>query len=344
MNKVEELGDREQAVLQAIVKEYITTGGPIGSSQLARRPDFDLSPATMRNVMADLEELGLLEKPHTSAGRVPTDRGYRFYVDTLLNLRDPTLKDRELIEQGLKSDNGVEETLQDASKLLHFITRHAGVVLAPRPSASLFHRIELIRLKENRILAVLVSQSGQVKNKVFTADFPIDGDELVSASNYLTELLTRAPFEEVRGKIISEMETERALYSQMISKSLRLGYAATHSIASDRVMIEGAGSFLETPEFADFERARSLFRALEEKTKLLSLLDQVQRANEMQIYIGTESEFSSAGDVTVIATPYGTADHVLGTIGVIGPTRMNYQRVIPLVNFTAQVLSKILQQ
>jgi heat-inducible transcriptional repressor len=326
------------------VQEYISTGGPVGSSQLARKAEFDVSSATVRNVMADLEELGLLEKPHTSAGRIPTDRGYRYYVDTMVKLRDPPPKERELIQQGIPRESAVEQVLQEASKVLHALTRHAGVVLTPRPSATVFHRIEFVLLRENRVLAILVGNNGQVQNKVFLVDFPITSEDLVRAANYLNDLLKHLPIEEIRGKILSEMEQERALYDALSAKALRLGRAATDLDVSERVLIEGAGSFLEAPEFSDMERVRGLFKALEEKGKLLDLLDRVQRAREMQIFIGKESDFSSSRDLTVIATPYGSAEQVLGTVGVIGPTRMDYQRIIPLVDFTAQVLSKVLTQ
>lgn len=341
MNTEDLLDDRQREVLRAIVQEYISTGGPVGSSQLARRPDFEVSSATMRNVMADLEELGFLEKPHTSAGRVPTDRGYRFYVDTLVRLREPGQRDRDLIQQNLASETGVEEAVQEASRVLHFITRHAGVVVTPRPAAAVFERIEFVRLRENRVLAVLVSSNGQVLNKAFVVDFPVTSEDLVRAANYLNELLGRAPLEEIRVRIQQELERDRAAYDQVAHKALQLGAAATDINKSERLVIEGTGSILESPEFSDMERARALFRALEEKSKLLELLDRVQRAREMQIFIGSESEFSSASEVSVIASPYGSGDQMLGAVGIIGPTRMNYQRVIPLVNFTAHILSRV---
>jgi heat-inducible transcriptional repressor len=340
------LGEREREVLRAVVQEYIATGGPVGSQQLTRRAEFDVSSATMRNVLADLEALGYLEKPHTSAGRVPTDRGYRFYVDTLVRLKDPGPRERELIEQGFAQEAGVEGTVQEASRILHSLTRHAGVVLTPRAAGTLLQRLEFVRLRENRVLAVLVGAGGQVQNKVLTVEFALSADELVRASNYLSELLREVPLERAHERIRTEMEHEQALYNALTAKALKLGVAATEGEGAslgERVRIEGTGSFLENPEFADVERMRALFRALDEKHKLLALLDRVQRAREMQIFIGTESEFSSAPDVTVIASPYGTRDLVLGTVGVIGPTRMNYQRIIPLVNFTAQVLGRMLE-
>ncbi|SEL29256.1 MULTISPECIES: heat-inducible transcriptional repressor HrcA [Stigmatella] len=342
----DEIGDREKEVLRAVVQEYITTGGPVGSQQLSRKPGFDVSSATLRNVLADLEELGFLEKPHTSAGRVPTDQGYRFYVDTLVRLKEPAPRDRELIHAGLGQEKNVVDMLSEASRVLHSLTRHASVVITPRPGAAVFHRIEFVRLREDRVLAVLVGNGGQVQNKVITVDFPVTSDELLKASNFLSELLREVSLEEARERIRQEMDQEQALYNALTSKALKLGAAATDldTPESERVRIEGTNSFLEQPEFADVERMRALFKMLDEKHKLLQLLDRVQRAREMQIFIGAESEFSAAGEVTVIASPYGSREQVLGTVGVIGPTRMNYQRVIPLVNFTAQVLSRVLGQ
>ncbi len=340
----EELGEREREVLRAVVQEYVASGTPVGSSHLAKLQGFDVSSATLRNVLADLEELGFLEKPHTSAGRVPTDRGYRFYVDSLIKLREPPPKDRELIGQRIPVESAVEAMLQEASRVLNSLTHHAGVVLVPRPSAVVLERIEFVRLKENRVLAVLVGHNGEVHNKALTVDVPLTSEDLIRAGNYLNQLLREVSFERLRERILLEMAQEQAQYDRLQEKALKLGAAATDVDTSERVLIEGTTSLLEMPEFADVERMKALFRALEEKHQLLELLDRVQRGKEMRIFIGTESSFSSAGDVTVIASPYGAEERVLGAVGVIGPTRMNYQRVIPLVNFTAATLSKVLGQ
>jgi heat-inducible transcriptional repressor len=339
----EPLSDRARDVLHAIIREYISTGDPVGSQQLARTSGFEVSSATLRNVMADLEELGYLEKPHTSAGRVPTDRAYRFYVDTLIRLRDPNPRDRDLIQRGITSGAPLEDALQGAGRILHFLTRHAGVVVTPRPTSGTFHRIEFVRLREGRVLAILVDQDGQVHNRPVALDFEMSQEELVRASNYLSELLEKLPLEHVRGRIEQELAQDQAAYDQLVAKALKLGLLATGLPPTEKVFIEGTGSFLEAPEFADVERMRALFRTLEEKTRLVALLDRVQRAREMQIFIGHESDLSPGGDVSLVATPYGPADRSLGTVGIIGPTRMNYQRVIPLVQFTAQVLSSALK-
>jgi heat-inducible transcriptional repressor len=337
----EELGERAREVLSAIVREYIQTGMPVGSHNLRRESGFDVSTATLRNVMADLEALGYLEKPHTSAGRIPTDRGYRFFVDAVVRTREPLPRDRALIEQQLTQENELNEVLEQTSRMLHALSTHAGLVLAPRPAAVLFERIEFVRLRENRVLAILIGRNGEVQNRAVSLDFQVSPEELVRASNYLSELLHESPFEELRGRVVAQLEQEQALYDALSQKALKLGLAASAVGGDERVLIEGKDSFFESREFADLERLRTLFRALEEKGQLLKLLDRVQKANELQIYIGTESEFS--GDVAVIASPYGPAGRVLGAVGVIGPTRMNYQRVIPLVNFTAQVLSRVLE-
>jgi heat-inducible transcriptional repressor len=339
----EPLSDRARDVLHAIIREYISTGGPVGSQQLARTSGFEVSSATLRNVMADLEELGYLEKPHTSAGRVPTDRAYRFYVDTLIRLRDPNPRDRDLIQRGITSGAPLEDALQGAGRILHFLTRHAGVVVTPRPTSGTFHRIEFVRLREGRLLAILVDQDGQVHNRPVALDFEMSQEELVRASNYLSELLERLPLEQVHGRIEQELAQDQAAYDQLVAKALKLGLLATGVPPTEKVFIEGTGSFLEAPEFADIDRMKALFRTLEEKTRLMALLERVQRAREMQIFIGHESDLSPGGDVSLVATPYGPADRSLGTVGVIGPTRMNYQRVIPLVQFTAQVLSSALK-
>ena len=342
----DELDDRARDVLRAVVQEFIASGDPVGSQQLTRRGEFEVSPATMRNVLSELEALGYLEKPHTSAGRIPTNQGYRFFVDSLLQLKSPSAADQQLIESGLSTAGaGVEERMQEAGKVLHLLSHHAGVVLIPRPSAGTLQRIEFVRLGDDRALAILVGQGGAVQNKLVMLDRPVSTEELVHASNYLNELLRSAgSIEDVRSRILQELETQRTQYDEVVARALKLGAAATDVSSAERVVIEGTGSFLEAPEFADdVRRMRALFKALDEKHKLLSLLDRVQRAREMQIFIGAESEFGSQGDVTVIASPYGTDDQVLGTVGVIGPTRLDYQRVIPLVNFTARVLSRVLK-
>ncbi len=339
----DDLDDRARDVLRAVVQEFISSGEPVGSQHLTRRGEFEVSPATMRNVLAELEAQGFLEKPHTSAGRVPTDAGYRFFVDSLLQLKSPATADQQLIESALSG--AVEDRVQEAGRLLHQLSHHAGVVLIPRPSAGTLTRIELLRLGDDRALAILVGAGGKVQNKLLALDAPASQDELTRAANYLNELLKQtATIEEVRSRILQELDAQRMQYDELTARALKLGAQATDVSSAERVVIEGTGSFLDSREFADdVRRMRALFKELDDKHRLLALLDRVQRAREMQIFIGAESEFGSHGDVTLIATPWTADGEVLGTVGVIGPTRLDYQRVIPLVNFTAKVLSRVLK-
>lgn len=337
----EELGERAREVLGAIIHEYIRNGQPVASGALLRANGFDVSAATLRNVMADLEALGYLGKPHTSAGRIPTDRGYRFYVDTLVRMREPLPKERQMIEAGLSAEG--TPALEEAGRMLHALSHCAGLVLAPRPSGAALERIEFIRLREDRVLAILVGAGGEVQNRAFTVDFPITPEELTRASNYLSELLANAPLEEVRSRIAAERAQEQSRWDALVAKSLDLGWAASAPLAEDPVRIQGTGAMLEGDEFQDVMRIRAILRALEEKSQLVALLDRVCAAKELQIFIGTENPLTSAGEVTVIASPYGSGGRALGAVGVIGPMRMNYQRLIPLVSFTAQVLGRVLE-
>src|SRR5690606_18238733 len=336
------LSARARDVLRTVIQEHIQTGEPVGSQQLARTGAFDVSSATLRSVLADLEALGMIGKPHTSAGRVPTDLGYRYYGDSRVNLSEPAAKDRALIRERINREGDLEALLGDTGRVLHALTQHAVVVLTPRPAAAIIERVEFLRLREDRVLAVLVSKDGQVLNKVITVDFPVTSDELLRASNYLSSLLGQASLEEAHGRVRRELEQERAAYDALARKALALGEAATDVSHTEKVLIEGTGSLLDAHD-ADLERMRALFRALGEKQQLLALLERVQRARELQIFIGSESSFSATGDVSVVAVPYVRDDVVLGTVGVLGPTRMNYPRVIPLVNFTARALSQGLQ-
>ncbi|MFN7131899.1 MAG: heat-inducible transcriptional repressor HrcA [Myxococcales bacterium] len=338
----DELGNREREVLRAVIREYVATGEPVGSAAIAA--DIATSSATVRNVMADLEELGYLEKPHTSAGRVPTDRGYRYFVDALVQLKQPSRNERDLIEQRLPQIAGPDELLRETSRLLSSLSHHAAVVTTPALTQSLLRRIEFVKLREGRVLAVLVSDSGLIQNRLLTVDFPVSAEELIRAGNYLSELLSAGTLEAVRERISADLAREQSELDALMRKALSLGQQALGG--ADRpqkeVHIEGQGSLLEAPEFSDVARIRALFRALEEKTKLLAVLDHTLTAGEIKIFIGTETEFSADTGVSVVAAPYVTEAGVVGCLGVIGPTRMNYSRVISLVDYTARVVSKVL--
>jgi heat-inducible transcriptional repressor len=344
MAAVPELGRREREILRAIVQDYIGTGEPIASQPLLARHELDCSPATVRNVMADLEALGFLEKPHTSAGRVPTHLGYRLYVDTLLKMRAPAPAERERIEKTTHETMGVDAVLEHTAELLHSLSHHAGVVSTPRPRVDPLRQMEFVRLRDDRCLAVFVSEAGIVTNKVLQLEFHLSTAELTRAANYLNEKLQGTPLSGLREVILAEMRADKTAVDTLIEKALTLAeqsFAAEGVPAS--VLVEGETSFLDAPEFADVSKARTLLKAFAEKDRILRVLDKAMNAGEVQIFIGAESELASLPDVSVVVAPYGRGDAILGTLAVIGPTRMNYARVIPLVDLTARELSRALK-
>ena len=340
-----ELGKREREILRAIVHDYIHSGDPVASRPLLQRHDLECSPATVRSVMADLEALGYLEKPHASSGRIPTERGYRLFVDALLKIRSPSLSDRERIEKLAHQAPGVEALLEGTAELLHALSRHAGVVTTPRPLADPTRHVEFVRLRENRVLTVFVSQAGLVTNKLVQVDFDMEPSELERAAGYLNEKLDRVPLHGLRQAILDDMRADQSTLHGLLAQALRLAeQALPPPPGGGEVLVDGEESFLDAPEFADVQKARALLRAFAEKDRILRVLDRVLGAQEVQIFIGAESEFAAVPDVSVIAAPYGRGGQVLGTLAVVGPTRMNYARVIPLVDLTAREISRVLSE
>jgi len=341
-----ELDRREREILRALVQDYIQTGEPVASQPLLARHELECSPATIRSVMADLEALGFLEKPHASSGRIPTARGYRLYVDTLLKVRPPSAQDRDRIERLAHDAPDVSSLLEGTADLLHALSHHAGVVTTPRPKADPVRQIEFVRLRENRVLAVFVSAAGIVTNKLVQLEFPLEPSELEQAANYLNEKLKALGDEPelaaVRERILSEMRADQSALHDLLQKALSLAEQALPALPRENVLVDGEESFLDAPEFTDVKKARALLRAFAEKDRILRVLDRVLTSEEVQIFIGAESEFASVPDVSVIAAPYGLNDRVLGTLAVVGPTRMNYARVIPLVDLTARHISRAL--
>ncbi|WP_432823215.1 heat-inducible transcriptional repressor HrcA [Trichloromonas sp.] len=340
----EELNERSRRILEAIVEDYIGTAEPIGSRAVTRRHQLGLSPATVRNVMADLEEMGYIVSPHTSAGRVPTDKGYRFYVDTLLQVGqlDPQQKSR--IEQYYRLDGlRVEERLREAGKVLSAISSYAGVVMIPRFTSTVFRHIEFLKLSQGKILVVFVSRSGLVQNKVIETDPPLSQHELEQVSNYLNQTLTGLSIQDIKAKIVRDMAEEKATYDQLLRRALELSREALCEEIGGQVFIEGACNILEQSEFKDLERMKRLFRAFEQKSLLVELLDKSQHAKGVQIFIGSESEYSEIEGCSLITASYSSSRGTIGTLGVIGPSRMNYSQVIPVVDYTARLVSQVLE-
>lgn len=332
---------RDQAILKAIVQDYIVTAAPVSSRTVVRRHGLKVSAATVRNVMADLAELGLITQPHTSAGRVPTDLGYRLYVDTLLSTQGPSAAERQLITAP-QADQGVEGLLASSSRLLSGLTHHVGMVSAPCLGETTLEHIELVRLDHHRILAILVSGSNYVQNRIVRTDRDVSEAELTRISRHLNEQFHGLTLEAVRERAARELHRTREVYYHLITEAVRDEQLAPDS-ATHLLFLEGASALLDEPEFDDIDRARELLAALEERHDLLTLLDRVVEAQGVQVFIGAETHLGKSVDCSVVAAKYHIEGRVLGAVGVIGPRRMDYARIIPLVELTSQAVERKLQ-
>jgi len=335
-----DMDDRAKALLKALVERYIADGQPVGSRTLSKV--FDLSPATIRNVMADLEDLGLIHSPHTSAGRVPTPRGYRMFVDSLLAVRPYELSpDVQITERLPAAEPG--RAVMAAATLLSNLSQFAGVVLTPKRT-QVFRHIEFIRLSDKRVLLIIVTPNGDVQNRILFVSREFSESELLEASNFFNRHFSGKSFQQVRASLADELATLRTDISRLMQQAVDAGIGTPDDI-DDSVVITGEGKLLGVSEMtADMDRLRRLFALFEQKTDLLHLLDVSSRAQGVQIYIGGDSRLVPLEDVSVITAPYGFDGQVIGTLGVIGPSRMAYERVIPIVDITARMLSNALGQ
>jgi heat-inducible transcriptional repressor len=344
---VTELSKRDQQVLEAVVTDYIQTGEPVGSRIISRRYGLNVSSATVRNVMSDLEEMGLLQQPHTSAGRIPTEKGLRFYLDSLMHFKDLETQERDLIRQAfLEARTDVRELLRRTSKVLSRFCMQAGVVLWPRLALSRLKHIEFIRLRAHQIMVILISKSGLIHNQVLFWEDDISQYDLDGYGRYLNELLQDLPLGEVKLRILDEMRKEKALFDQLYSRALAMTQQAVQStLDNSDVYIEGQTNLLKSPEFAPVERMRQILEAFEDKSRIIRLLDMtLETSSEVQITLGPESEHDDLKAISLISSPYRRGNTLLGVLGVIGPMRMDYSRIIPVVQFTAELLSELLEE
>ncbi|OWT56813.1 heat-inducible transcriptional repressor HrcA [Candidimonas nitroreducens] len=331
------MDDRANALLKALIERYIADGQPVGSRTLSKM--FDLSPATIRNVMADLEELGLIHSPHTSAGRVPTPRGYRMFVDRLLAVQRFEVLEPSRIREMLPASEPTR-AVNAAAALLSNLSQFAGVVLAPK-RAQVFRQIEFIRLSDRRVLLIIVTPDGDVQNRILFMPRDYQDQELLEASNFFNAHFGGMSFDQVRLTLAGELSTLQADISRLMQAAVEAGTAQDDS--DDTVVISGERKLLDISDIAsDMDRLRRMFALFEKKTELLQLLDASSRAQGVQIYIGGDSQLVPLEDVSVITAPYGVDGKVVGTLGVIGPSRMAYERVIPIVDITARLLSNAL--
>ncbi len=335
------LNERAQTLLKTLIERYIAEGQPVGSRALSRYSGLELSPASIRNIMADLEEMGFISSPHTSAGRVPTPRGYRFFVDTLLTVRPLAKVEISQLEGQIQAGT-IEQMLSSASQILSDLTNFAGVVLAPKRRSVVFRHLEFLSLGEKRVLLIIVTPDGDVQNRILFTDRAYSATELTEATNFVNQHYAGLEFDEIRVRIREELRALHADMSGLMTAALEAGSEAMAG-SQDNVVISGEGHLLDVEDLSsNMARLRQLFGLFEKKTELLRLLDLSSRANGVQIFIGNESGLVPLDECSVVTAPYEADGQVVGTVGVIGPTRMAYERVIPIVDITAKLLSSAL--
>ncbi|MFZ6756865.1 heat-inducible transcriptional repressor HrcA [Undibacterium sp. Ji50W] len=338
-----QLDIRAQTLLKALVERYIADGQPVGSRALSKISGLELSPATIRNVMADLEEMGFVASPHTSAGRIPTPRGYRVFVDKLLTVQ-------EINEVGLESrlqagmlSQPPQKLIANAAQILSSLSQFAGVVMTPR-TESIFQQVEFLRLSEKRILLVVVSPTGDVHNRLLLTDVDYNQGQLVHAANYLNQNFGGLSFSDARTRINSELRQLQNDMTRLMQAAVEAGSNAMDE-QNDEVVISGERNLLNVQDLSsNMSSLRKLFDMFEQKSSLMQLLDVSSKATGVQIFIGGESQLVPMEEMSIVTAPYEVNGKIVGTLGVIGPTRMAYERVIPIVDITAKLLSNALSQ
>jgi heat-inducible transcriptional repressor len=343
-----QLNERSREIFRQIVESYLATGEPVGSRNLSRILPMTLSPASVRNVMSDLEQLGLVYAPHTSAGRLPTEIGLRFFVDALMQIGDLTAQDRRAIEaQVATSGHGksVEAVLTEASGLLSGLSRAAGVVLSAKTNPRLKH-VEFVQLDPERAMVILVGEDGQVENRVLNLPIGLPASALVEAGNYVNARIRGRTLEEVKAEIARTLKEGEAELDALTQRIVAAGLASWSGGDSDerKLIVRGQAHLLEDLKaLDDLERVRLLFDDLETRREVIDLLGRAQQAEGVRVFIGSENKlFSLSGSSTIVAPYHDASGHIVGVLGVIGPTRLNYARIVPMVDYTAKVVSKLL--
>ena len=339
------LDERAQTLLRIIVDRYIRDGQPVGSRTLSRESGLDLSPATIRNIVADLEELGFVSSPHTSAGRVPTSKGYRFFVDTLIKFTPPKGDELLRFSQGLNEVSGDPQALAvSVSNLLSAVTSLAGIVTVPRRAQTAVRQIEFLPLSGRRVLAILVVNDREVQNKILNVHRDFGADELRRASNYLNDQFGGQSLPQVRELLLGELQNTRASMNALMVDAIEMARQVfPQSEPEPEFVVAGETNLMGINQVADVETLKGLFEAFGRQRDILHLLDQSMRAEGVQIFIGHESGYQLLDSYSIVAAPFATEDDTMGVLGVIGPTRMAYERVIPIVDVTAKLLGRALK-
>ena len=337
--------ERAAYLLKVLIDRYIRDGQPVGSRTLSRDSRLDLSPATIRNVMSDLEMMGLIAAPHTSAGRIPTPLGYRMFVDSLIRLRPPSADRVTEIESAFTAEpDDTDATLARASSVLASLTKLAGVVAVPKTERNVLRQIEFLPLSDNRVLAILVLNEKEVQNRILHTPRTYCESELRMAANFVNEHFAGKDLDDVRESLLSELDATRDSMNQAMLDAVAFAGSAFSPTEGkgDDLLMAGETRLMEFEELSDLDRLRALFEAFQEKRLVLDLLDRSIQANGIQIFIGDESGYELLENLSVVTAPYVADDQLIGVLGVIGPTRMDYERVIPVVDITAKLLSSAL--
>lgn len=342
------LNDRAQALLKTLIESYIKDGQPVGSRTLARSSSLDLSPATVRNVLADLEEDGYLQSPHTSAGRIPTDRGYRFFVDSLVqvkDLKDDAVRDLSHHLELVENVGNVTSLVESASGLLSSFTHMAGLVTVPHRTRSNLRQIEFLPLTETQVLVIIVMNEKEVENRVIQTDRPYSRGDLERAANYINQHFAGRGLHQVRAALVRELREAQNSMNQMMLAAISMAeQALTEDDTTDDFVVSGQTQLMNIQDMADMERLKGLFEAFQEKQSILNLLDHSLQGRGVQIFIGQEAGLNVLDGCSLVTAPYVVDNDIAGVLGVLGPSRMSYDKVIPIVDITAQLLGRALKQ
>lgn len=338
-----ELNERAQYLFKTLVERYIADGLPVGSRTLARDTRLELSPATIRNVMSDLEDAGLIRSPHTSAGRIPTARGYRLFVDCMLTYRPLPAAELQLLVAGVRHETDVRRLLEKTSSLLSDITKFAGLVMLPKTESKALRQVEFLSLNENRVLVIIVINDREVQNRIIRTARRYSPAELIEAANYLNSAFAGKDIRQVKRDLLADMNATRDEMNRMMTTVIDV--AQQVFIDEDEgqdYVLAGQTNLMDINELSDLDKLRNLFDAFNRKRDILHLLDQALSASGVQIFIGEEAGYEAFDDYSIVTSTYGEDGEVLGVLGVIGPTRMPYERVIPIVGMTAKMLTSAL--
>lgn len=339
------LAERSQQVLKTLIEQYISDGQPVGSKILSEASAVALSAASIRNVMADLEAMGYVRSPHTSAGRVPTVRGYRFFVDSLITIQPLQDSALQQLQVSLTADQSREQLVDTASRILSQVSMQAGLVTLPQRDEEVLRQVEFLPLPEGRVLVVLVVDEKNVQNRIIQPERELGETELRQAANFINAHYAGRPLAQVHGALLAEMQSDKDTITALMQSAIDLGSKAFGAGQRQKdYLLSGESHLLDGESVGDMSRLRSLFQAFEHKQDILDLMERCMTAEGTQVFIGEESGFEVLDDYSVITTPYQLSGNKVGVLGVIGPTRMAYERVIPLVDITAKLLSAALDQ